>query len=440
MVKTAWEEAQASVIGSLLIDPEPVAGIVMDKLSPADFAGEWATVFAAIRAIWARREPIDPVAVIHEAGSAYEGLVRECMQLTPTAANAATYARICRDEATLQRLRDGGGRLLAAGDLAEARRTLQDLEPTLVDRPEVRVVSFVDGIADWYHRMEADQKPEYIDWGIGKLNERLFIEAGDFVVLGGDPSAGKTVLGLQFATGIAARGRRVGFFSLETSDRKIFDRMAARLGHVPLSSIKSKSLTPEHWENAARLGPMSQTIRLDVIPASGMAVEDVRAVTVARGYQVIVLDYLQLLRDDGKGRVEQVTNISLGLHTLAQSLGVTVIALSQLTRPEGQDRKKIRRATLRDLRESGQIEQDADCVMLLNLDDDRAYGVDEVRDRWLDIVKNKEGELGSIALRFDPEHMEFTPTDTRRRKPEWKQRKPAQQSVWEYTDEGVPFT
>lgn len=437
MVKTAWEEAQASVIGSLLIDPEPVAGIVMDKLSPADFSGEWATVFAAIRAIWARREAIDPVAVIHEAGSAYEGLVRECMQLTPTAANAATYARICRDEATLQRLRDGGGRLLAAGDLAEARRVIQELEPTVLDRPEVRVVSFTDGIVDWYHRMEADQKPEYIDWGMAKANEKLFVEPGDFVILGGDPSSGKTVLGLQFACGIAARGRPTGFFSLETSDRKIYDRVAARLGHVPLSAIKGRSMTPEHWENAVGLAKIKMP--MDVIPAAGMGVEDVRAVTVAHGYRVIVIDYLQLLQDPGKGRVEQVTNISLGLHTMAQALGVTVIALSQLTRPEGQDRKKIRRATLRDLRESGQIEQDADCVMLLNLDDDKAYGPDEVRDRWLDIVKNKEGELGSIALRFDPEHMEFTPTDTRRRKPEWKQKKPAQQSIWEETMEAIPF-
>ena len=437
MVRTAWEEAQASVIGSLLIDPEHVAGIVMDRLSPADFSGEWATLFAAARAVWARREPIDPVTVCHEAGSAYEPAAREAMQLTPTAANAALYARICRDEAALQRLRDGGARLLAAADLPEARSVLTELEPTLVDRPEVRVVSFEAGMIDWWSRMQDTKKPEYIDWGMAKANEKLFVEPGDFVILGGDPSSGKTVLGLQFACGIAARGSPTGFFSLETSDWKIFDRVAARLGHVPLSAIKGRSMTPEHWENAVGLGKIKMP--MDVIPSAGMGVEDVRAVTVAHGYRVIVIDYLQLLKDPGKGRVEQVTNISLGLHTMAQALGVTVIALSQLTRPEGQDRKKIRRATLRDLRESGQIEQDADCVMLLNLDDDKAYGPDEVRDRWLDIVKNKEGELGSIALRFDPEHMEFTPTDTRRRKPEWKQKKPAQQSIWEETMEAVPF-
>ena len=121
-----------------------------------------------------------------------------------------------------------------------------------------------------------------------------------------------------------------------------------------------------------------------------------------QGYQIIFVDYLQLLQGPGENRTAQVTGISIALHTLAQSMGVTVVALSQLSR-QGQQGKNAP-PDMSALRESGQIEQDADVVMMLSLaDKDNPAGNRELR-----IRKNKEGTCPNILLAFDGKHQTFS--------------------------------
>ena len=121
-----------------------------------------------------------------------------------------------------------------------------------------------------------------------------------------------------------------------------------------------------------------------------------------RKYDVIIVDYLQLIQCHGDNRTAQVTAISIGLHTLAQTLGVTVVALSQCSR-QAPGKKS---PTMHQLRESGQIEQDADIILLLSLaEQDKTDGY-----RVLQIAKNKEGTRGRILLAFDGDHQTFTPT------------------------------
>lgn len=119
---------------------------------------------------------------------------------------------------------------------------------------------------------------------------------------------------------------------------------------------------------------------------------------------MIFLDYVQLLRAAGNTRVEQVTNISLALHTMAQRTGITIVALSQLSRPE-KGAAKSRTPQMSDLRESGQLEQDADAIMILKAAPDNT--------RTLSIVKNKEGERGAIKLNFDAAHLTLLPISGR---------------------------
>jgi replicative DNA helicase len=120
-----------------------------------------------------------------------------------------------------------------------------------------------------------------------------------------------------------------------------------------------------------------------------------------RGYQIIFVDYLQLLQGSGENRTTQVTQISIALHTLAQSMGVTVVALSQLARQGKQDKNTP--PDMSALRESGQIEQDADLIMMLSLQDkDNPAGPRELR-----IRKNKEGTCPNILLDFDGKHQTF---------------------------------
>lgn len=406
-VSASYEEAMGAVLGSVLIDPGPVAGIVFDALRPEDFREEYRTVFEACRGLWLEGMAIDPVAVIHAAGSAYDGDVRRWMQMTPTAANVDAYCRIVREESGLDRLRSLGAGLIGAADLKEARQLIADAEGVIVDRPGVQAWSVAELLTEFVTR-DPKKAPAYLKWGIRQLDEILTAEPGDFVILGADSSVGKTALACQMAWAMAGAGRRVGFFSLETNARKLTDRIVAQRARVNMAAIKHRTMTPEDYQEVGRLGQAAGKLPLRIVEAAGMTVPDLRAVTVSERFEVIFVDYLQLLQAEGRERWEIVTNISLQLHTLAQTLGVAVVALSQITAAD-KSKKARQQPTKDDLRESKQLKQDADLILMLALSDPE----DNESLRWLSVAKNKDGPLGQVCLRFDPAHMDFTPTDSR---------------------------
>lgn len=407
MISDAYAEAQAAVIGSVLIDPEPTVGIVMDALRPEHFREDYRTVFEAVRGLWLERKPIDPVAVIHAAGSEYAKTVREWMVLTPTAANVGAYCAIVRDESNLDRLRTAGLSLAGAGTVEEAREILRRLEPVMVERPGIRTMTAMEMVVDFQRRAEDQTPPAYLPWGMRKLDEVLTAEKGDFIVLGADSSVGKTALAVQFAWHMAAHGQRVGFFSLETSIKKLADRLVAQQARVSMENIKHKSLNEKDWQGIGVLGAGAQKIPLSVSECAGCTVSDLRALCIANRYDVVFIDYLQLLRGPGRERWEIVTGLSMDLHLMAQELGVAVIALSQLTTEKGPKAK--RQPSKDDLRESRQLKQDADVILLMSLTDPQNNeGL-----RWLKVDKNKVGALADLCLKFEPEYMTFTPTDSR---------------------------
>jgi replicative DNA helicase len=140
---------------------------------------------------------------------------------------------------------------------------------------------------------------------------------------------------------------------------------------------------------------------LEYIEAAGMSVREVQAIALRRKFDVIFVDYLQLLRGEGQSRYEIVTEISVALHTLAQKFGLLVVALAQLSRPAKGSKDTPDMASLR---ESGQIEQDADVIMLLYLTDPK----DNRGERTLKLAKNKDGEHAQLRFAFDGAVQRFT--------------------------------
>ena len=407
MELTPYYDAQRTLIGAALLAPQ-IVGEMVQEVREEDFAvPELRTLYAAIRTLFLSGRPVDPVVLLAETGSAYEPTVREAIRLTPTAANWRAYARVLHESAALRRMQDIGAELAEAVDIADARRILASAEPLMLDRPGIKAQPIGELLADFLRRMEDKAPPNYLKWGIRQLDEVLTAEPGDFIVLGADSSVGKTALAAQLAWNMASRGRRVGFFSLETAARKLADRIVAQRARVDLAKIKHKELTEHDVGDVAAVGAASGRMCFDVIEAAGASVADLRALTLAHRYDVIYIDYVQLLNAEGRERWEIVTRISMELHTMAQQLGVAVIALSQLTPPD--KTKGARRAPSRDdLRESRQLKQDADVILLMSLDDpEQNDGL-----RWLAVAKNKDGPLGRICLRFDAAHMEFTATDS----------------------------
>lgn len=393
-----WLLAQYSVLGSALLSPELVPK-VLTETSDRDYQGPNLTIYRALRQLFLSGKPIDVVSVAGVLGPDYREFLAQLMEVTPTSANVDSYISLCKEQAKIFRIQELAQQMTTQSDWEKMRKLLDSAASIAVDKPSLKITTMEDGLRSFMERHT--RQASYLSWPIGELNDVLYVEFGDLVIIGGYPSSGKSAWALQCAWHWA-RKYKVGFFSLETSSEKLFDRQMAAVADLSMDNIKRNTMAQSDWDKLCGMSSHIMAHNLELVPAAGMTPADVRAVTTMRGYQIILIDYLQLLQGAGENRTAQVTAISIALHTMAQSMGVTVIALSQLSRqPQMQ---KNQAPDMASLRESGQIEQDADLIMMLSLSDkDKPSG-----DRDLRIRKNKEGICPSIRLAFDGKHQTFS--------------------------------
>ena len=389
--------AETAVIGSILIDAECIGDVMLRVTAEHFIHAEYRRLFEAIVTLWRDRKPVDAVTVLDKVGQEYQGFIKTLMELTPTAANVLYYTELLKEQSQLYRIQELGEKIVSAASLEEARAAGEQIFTLLSDRQDLQITSWAQGLRDFWER-QTKPAPAFMPWGLDPLDRRLQAEGGDYVLIGGFPSSGKTAFALQIAKAIAARGYRVGFFSLETKDRKLIDRAVSQESGIALQKIKRHGLDSEDWNRLTTRVAKSAKDPLYIISANGMSVADIQAVTMAQRYDVIFIDYVQLIRGQGYNRTEVVTNISIELHNLCQRTGVMAVGLCQLSRPEKGANPK-RNARMSDLRESGQLEQDADIIMMLNAGD--------AEQRLLQVVKNKDGGGGEIDLVFDGEHVRF---------------------------------
>lgn len=393
-VDEKWLDAQYSVLGSVLISPE-VTPRVMSGTSEQDYSGACRTVFLAIKKLFLSGAAIDPVSVSGALGPNYRDFLVQLMQITPTAANIDAYITLCREQSRVAAVRELAQKMAVADTSEKLRPLLEKASGLMTDKPNLKITTMADALASFMQRHT--QKPDYLTWPVPELNDQIYGELGDFFIIAGSPSTGKSAWALQCAWHWAKQ-YKVGFFTLETSSEKLFDRQMAAAAQINMEVIKRNVLSQAEWDKVCGMNPEITARNLELIPAAGMTPADVRAVTMMRGYQIIFIDYLQLLAGPGENRTAQVTAISIALHTMAQSMGVTVVALSQLAR------KKEGAPSMSDLRESGQIEQDADMVMILSLEKKD----DPSGNRILHVAKNKEGICPKVLLVFDGKHQTFS--------------------------------
>ena len=398
----AWRDAQGAVIGSLLIDPEHVAGLVFSQ-ARAEHFGDAALrhVFEAARDLWQDRRPVDAVTVAAAAGADYRQLIMDSMISTPTAANVESYLALIRDAAKLSAIRTAAMAIATSDDLEQAAAAYEELGSRLRDMEGFEDLSLADLIGRYCQRMEDKTPPDWLRFGIEELDRLLNVGRGKFVILAADSSVGKTALALQFAYHLAETGKKVGFFSLETDADTLTDRLLAEVqtAAVALPRSKQKALSDQDWRSVTGVAMRKAAQRIRVLNRF-RTVEQIRGRTIMRGFDVIFVDYVQLLEAEGRERWDIVTNISIGLHRLAQETGVTVVGLSQIT-PASKDRKTA--PTKDDLRESRQLKHDADASLIMSISREGS-GIF----RELQVAKNKDGPCGRMLLDFDPEHMSFS--------------------------------
>ena len=390
-----------TILGTMIKRPDCV-GEVMTKLRPKDFDSVATRgLFEAISKLHFGGAPIDAVTVQTEAGEDFDVAIEEALKYHTD--DILYYCDILQEDSRLYDIQCRGMALATSEDLRTANKVIDDINALMVTRQKIELIAASDAATEFYKRLRNEEKPEYLRWGIKSLDEGLFVELGDFVVIGGYPSSGKTLLSLQFAVRMATK-YRVGYFSLETNVRKLSDRLMAHMAKVPLSEIKRRMLTEDQWKAIGSAAAELSKLQIDFISAAGMTVRDIQALSLNKRYQIIFVDYLQLVTSRGKDRYEEVTNISKDLHTMGQLHGITVIALAQLSRPD-KSKGKPQPPSMSSFRESGQIEQDADVAMLLwpaDVNDNRS-------NRILKVSKNKEGERHRLELIFDGATQTLTP-------------------------------
>lgn len=392
-------DVQTVFIGGLTLCKRDVATEVMVEVDDSDFeTKELQEAFNAIKGYWELRGYVD-VVDIRETHKDVADLIVECIKaceaecVVISRERMGEWANRIKENAALRRFQS------LAVESASALTTYEDLseiyqqmgEAMSLKAEEEDAWTYEDVLNDYVLHM--DEKPVYIKTGLERLDEALHISPGDFIIIGGRPSAGKTALSLQIAASMAKQNYTVYYFSLETSKRKLGARLMANQIYCPLDTVKNKAVSLNEIDGQAKNMKMPLYIR----SAAGKNVAWMKAQALRKKAQVIFVDYLQLIHETGvKDRYAAITAISIALHELAQTTGIVVVALAQLNRNPS---KPGATPTNSDLRESGQIEQDADAIILLSGDNPDKY--------LFRLSKNKEGEIGDLPITFNKQIQRF---------------------------------
>lgn len=398
-------EAEMSVIGSIMMDPKTAMPLAAMKLEESDFkAGELRTIYSTCLKLFKADKPIDAVTVISSVGNEYKPTIKAAAETAPHISHVSAYIDAVRERSqkiaaydkAMQFIENMENESLTA---EQCRGGAAEIVNCFNESGQQEAVTADQGYLDFIDRMEHPKK--HINTGYGQLDRFMYIDKGDFIVIGGRPSAGKTAFTLQMMLHMAEE-HKVGYFSLETSTEKIFDRLISNYDWTSFKKIKMADFDDDDWNTIASRYDTFHTLGFKVIPAAGWTVDKIKSYSEINQFEVIFVDYLTLIRAQGKDDTERATHISEDLHTFAQQDGTTVIALSQLNREGAGDN-----LTMTSLRQSGQIEQDADGIILIQ------YNQLTPKVRKIKVVKNKEGLIGDIHASFDGDHQRFILEDSR---------------------------
>jgi replicative DNA helicase len=403
-------EAEQCVIGSLLYDPSAFDRI--EDLRAEDFGNAaHAAIFDAARSLFLRGDAFDVVTVSEllkargkldfVGGLAYVGAMASAV---PTSANVHRYASIVANKARLRALSALGLQAveLANDPSAHADEALADVAAKLGalsdDSKTGGLVSLGKAVAATLDRAQDAKKTSLASVLPSDRLERIMGRSapGNLIIVAARPSVGKTVFGLQAALMTARRGHSSAFFSLEMTSEELSQRALAAYSGVSLSDIREGN-TDSNSEALA-----NALCRLDALPmmiddTGGLHVDQVRARARAMHRRnpltLVVIDYLTLLKGSGDNRTGEIGYVSRSLKAMAKELGCVVIALSQLSRKC--EERIDKRPELSDLRDSGEIEQDADAVIVLYRDE--LYNADSEREGIIEMIvrKNRHGALGA---------------------------------------------
>jgi replicative DNA helicase len=429
------EEAEASVLGAILLTEQALDGVVLEVgLKPGHFyRPRHQRIFGAMLRLKEKAEPeaVDALTVcddlrshgeLEEAGG--EAYVHSLPTVVPAVGAVLDYARIVRDDSLMRGILETTRQIQA--EVLAHRGEPQDL----IERAEKALfeIGHEGGMAEMRSievvlHEEIDKLEELSRKGVGLTGTPSGFadiddltggfQPGNLIVLAARPSMGKSTLATNIAENAAIdHSRPVALFSLEMSETELAHRFIASQAKVSSDELRKGRVKADRWPKVLRAVEKLARAPIFIDDSSDIGVLEMRA--KARrlhakhgGLGLIVVDYLQLIRPDGRAdsRVEAVGQISRGLKILARELDIPVIAVSQLSRAV--ESRNPPTPMLSDLRESGQLEQDADVVMFVYRDEYYDRESERLGEADIIVAKHRNGPVGEITLTFLPKYPRF---------------------------------
>jgi replicative DNA helicase len=421
-------EAEQSVLGAILVRPE-VLDEVADLLRPEDFyRQDHAQIYRAVLDLYGRRDPVELKTVTFllkewgqlEGVGGPEFLAGLCDEVG-FATNAGYYAKLVHDKALLRRLKT------SLVEAAIACHEPHDDVAGFLDSCETRIFQVMEDrqiqaqplselVPPEKARIESlyDRTSEILGVPSGFIDiDRLTcgFQKSDLIIIAARPSMGKTALALNIAYHAAHKaGVPVAFFSLEMSKEQLVQRLMASEGKINSHRLRSGQMEPEEWVALNQVEELLMKAPIYISDKPSPTPMEIRAqarrLKSRHGIGLIIVDYLQLAQDPrAKSREQEIGGISRALKALAKELDVPVIVLSQLNREV--EKRPNKRPILADLRDSGQIEQDADLVLFIYRDEVYWEGSPDkgIAEVWL--AKQRNGPIGLVKLTYLEEFMRF---------------------------------
>ncbi len=425
-------DAEESVLGAMMLSPGAI-GAVSEILDAGDFYREsHGTIYRAALGLYAKGEPVDAITLVDELDQqgrlesvGGQERVLELAALVPATSNAAHYARIVHEMATLR------GLIRAGNDIARLGFDRPGDTIELVDRAEQIVFELsqqrvssefahIDSLLkESFERIttlyEAGTDITGTPSGYRDLDRVTSgFQPGNLIIIAARPSMGKSALALGMAANVAVRHNKpVALFTLEMSKSEVTQRFMCSEGKVESQRLRTGKLAADDWPRL--------TAACDKLSKAPIYVDDTGSITMMEirsklrrlktqqpDLALVIVDYLQLMTSgtNVENRVQEVSQISRQLKVLARDLDVPIIALSQLSRAVEQRHDK--RPILSDLRESGSIEQDADIVMFVYRDE--YYNPEETDSAGIAellIAKHRNGPTDMTKVAFQKRYAKF---------------------------------
>jgi len=406
---------ETGLIGSIIINGNYMSKVI-DIVTPDDFYNvHCKAAYIAALELYSTGKTVDPLTIIEEMTNndndeSIRLWVRDLMLETPTSHNAEIYALGVRNNAKSKRVKD----LLAgaAADINDPDELISTVVEGLLsignntDRKAKNLSESLMQFKQWALSKDDNRR---IDTGFSRLDDILHgLFPGNLIILAARPGIGKSAFSAELALRISEKGLSSAIFSCEMSNIEIIQRFISNRGQINLNDIIDRTFLTDSNMEVSMVHAMRdiQCCPLQIFDSSDITVSDIRkTLQTIRDIRLIVVDYIQIMTPQGKSETRnlEVAKITRSLKQLAKEFQIPIIALSQLSR----DKDEYDEPTLRDLRDSGAIEQDADKVIFMWKVETPDFEHQRI---GVKVAKNRMSTTGTVVMQFAGDQIRFADT------------------------------